>query len=372
MSADDTGRVYTAIGLMSGTSLDGMDAALIRTDGKGQVEPLGFVTLPYDPDLRDLLRECLGRQDDADGKVAKAAREITMAHADTIRELLAETGASAASVDVVGFHGQTITHAPDRRFTWQIGDGALLAREVGIDVVCDFRSADIRAGGQGAPLLPLYHRARAAACGLALPLAVLNIGGVANVTWIGAGGDDQILAFDTGPGVALIDDFTLRCTGRPFDRDGALAADGAVHTDLIQKWMRHPFFAQVPPKSLDRGAWDVSGTRLLAEKDGAATLTTFTAQAVRRAQDHLPTRPVRWLVSGGGRRNPVLMARLRDKLDTPVEPVEAVGWNGDAVEAEGFGYLAVRSRLGLPLTLPQTTGVPMPTVGGVFYTKSAG
>lgn len=364
-------RVYTAIGLMSGTSLDGIDAALIRTDGRSRIEPLGFVTLPYDPDLRDELRDCLGRRDAPQGKVARASREITLAHADTVRELLAETGVDRGAVDVIGFHGQTLLHDPAQRFTWQIGDGPLLARELGIDVVCDFRAADVRAGGQGAPFLPLYHRARALAGALALPLAVLNVGGVANVTWIGPGDEDQMLAFDTGPGMALIDDFVRARTGHAFDRGGALATDGAVQGDILHKWLQDPYFARTPPKSLDRNAWNVSAVDVLAEKDAAATLVAFTAHAVARAQEHFPAPPARWLVTGGGRRNPVLMAQLAGVLRAPVDPVESVGWNGDALEAEGFGYLAVRSLQGLPLSLPQTTGVPAPMPGGMLCPKSA-
>lgn len=366
METGGKNRIYNAIGLMSGTSLDGIDAALIRTDGQGMVEPVGFVTLPYDPDLQDFLRECLGRRDDPDGKIAKAARELTLAHADTVRELLVEADMRAEDIDIIGFHGHTLTHDPDHRFTWQIGDGALLAREIGIDVVHDLRGADVRAGGQGAPLLPLYHRARIMASNIALPVAVLNIGGVANVTWIGAGGEDRILAFDTGPGVALIDDYISRYTGRRYDENGALAGRGVPQADILRKWLQNPWFDRPPPKSLDRNAWDVSGIGILAEQDAAATLTAFTAQAVAMAQKHFPTKPSRWLVTGGGRRNATLMTQLRNALDASVDPVESAGWNGDAIEAEGFGYLAVRSLLGLPLSLPQTTGVPSPTPGGVL------
>lgn len=370
MTTDSDGRIFNAIGLMSGTSLDGIDAALIRTDGREIVEPRGFVTLPYDPDLRDILRDCLGLREDKGGKVAKAAREMTLAHADTVRELLAETGERVENIDFIGFHGQTLTHDPANRFTWQIGDCGLLAKETGIDTVGDFRSADIAAGGQGAPFLPLYHRARAVANALPLPLAILNVGGVANVTWIGAGGDDRILAFDTGPGVALVDDYVFERTGKSFDRDGAMASGGVAQADLLKIWLRNPWFDRTPPKSLDRNAWDVSAVGVLAENDAVATLTAFTAHAARRALEHFPTPPGRWLVCGGGRRNKALMDHLRGALNAPVDPVEAVGWNGDAIEAEGFGYLAVRSILGLPLSLPQTTGVPAPMPGGKLYRKS--
>jgi anhydro-N-acetylmuramic acid kinase len=361
-------RLYTAVGLMSGTSLDGIDAALIRTDGRQRVEPLRFTTLPYDPDLQLFLREeAMGKREDPDGKIARAERDLTLAHADVVRELLADADLSPAEVDVVGFHGQTLVHDPAAHFTWQIGDGALMARELGLPVVNDFRRADVAAGGEGAPLIPLYHRARALACALPRPLAVLNIGGVANVTWIGEGPDPEILAFDTGPGVALMDDYIWRRTGKPFDADGRMAAAGSLHADILNGWLSHPWFARKGPKSLDRNAWDVSSVRFLAEADAMATLNAFTAYAVRAAQGQFPA-PVRgWLVTGGGRRNTTLMDTLARVLDAPVQRVESAGWNGDVLEAEGFGYLAVRSLLGLPLSLPTTTGVPAPLTGGVLH-----
>ncbi|HRC27320.1 MAG TPA: anhydro-N-acetylmuramic acid kinase [Alphaproteobacteria bacterium] len=362
------GRIHTAVGLMSGTSLDGIDAALIRTDGQDFVEPLRFTTLPYDPDLQLFLREdALGKRSDPTGKIARAERDLTLAHADVVRELLADADIAPQSVDIIGFHGQTLFHDPDAHVTWQIGDGALMAAELGLPVINDFRRADMEAGGEGAPLIPLYHRARALASGLPRPLAVLNIGGVANVTWIGEGQNPGILAFDTGPGVALMDDYMWRRTGKTFDANGGLAASGALHPDILASWLAHPYFTRKAPKSLDRNAWDTSSVRFLAEADAMATLNAFTAHAVRTAQHQFPA-PVRgWLVTGGGRHNATLMDTLGRVLDAPVHPVESVGWNGDALEAEGFAYLAVRSLLGLPLSLPSTTGVLHPLTGGVLH-----
>jgi len=346
-----------AVGLMSGTSRDGIDAALLSSDGETVVEPSTFLSVPYDAEFRGRLADAAAGKADA----AAVERALTERHAAAVDALLDRHGVRREAVRVVGFHGHTLHHDPARRRTWQIGDGALLARLTGIDTVNDFRGADVQAGGQGAPLAPLYHAARTA--GLERPLAVLNLGGVGNVTWLGLEPDD-ILAFDTGPGNALLDDLVFQRTGRPFDADGALAAAGRVASDVLADLLNHPFFSARPPKSLDRDAFDPTPVARLATEDAAATLAAFTAGAVARALAHLPAPPRRWLVAGGGRRNPALLDRLRQALEVPVEPVEAVGWNGDAIEAEAFAYLALRSLRGLPLSLPATTGVPTPMPGG--------
>jgi len=350
---------------MSGTSLDGIDAAVIRGDGRGRVEPGPALSRPYDDAFRARLRAVLGGR----GEIAAVERELTLRHVAAVRALLDMADVTPGEVRVVGFHGHTILHEPEAGRTWQIGDGALLAAEVGIDVVADFRARDMAEGGEGAPLAPLYHAARAA--GLAKPLCVLNLGGVANLTWIGpgseAGAEGDVLAFDTGPGNALIDDWALRATGRALDLNGALARAGRVDETALAALMAHPFFDRPPPKSLDRDAFDATPTAGLSPADGAATLSAFTAAAVARARAHLPAPPRRWLVTGGGRHNPALMDALAARLDAPVEPVEAVGWDGDALEAQAFAYLALRALDGLSLTLPGTTGVARPTGGGVLH-----
>jgi anhydro-N-acetylmuramic acid kinase len=348
------------MGLMSGTSLDGLDAALIRSDGRGRVEAGPRLTRAYDEPFRGRLRAVLGEK----GPVDEVERALTLKHAEAVRDLLAEAGMTPADVCVVGFHGHTLWHEPEIGRTRQIGDGARLAAETGIDVVCDFRSRDMAEGGQGAPLAPLFHAALAAA--LPKPLAVLNLGGVGNLTWIGPGAD-QILAFDTGPGNALIDDWAARHTGRPVDTDGALARAGRVAEDALAALLDDPYFALPPPKSLDRGAFDPAPVADLSAADGAATLTAFTAAAVARACAQLPAPPGRWLGTGGGRHNPALMAALAARLAAPVAPVEAVGWDGDALEAQAFAYLALRALDGLPLSLPGTTGVARPVTGGVQH-----
>ena len=348
-------RLHRVIGLMSGTSLDGIDAAFIETDGESRVTAGPALTTPYDDALRARLRAVLGGR----GPVAAVERELTLAHADALAALIARH--ALAGVELIGFHGHTILHRPEARRTWQIGDGALLASRTGIDVVCDFRSADVAAGGEGAPLVPLYHRALASA--LDKPLAVLNLGGVGNVTWIGRGAD-EILAFDTGPGNALIDDWALAHTGRPLDLGGALARAGRVDAAHLARFLAHPFFDRTPPKSLDRDDFKGFAPSGMSVADGAATLTAMTAAAAARAAEHFPAPAVRWLVAGGGRRNPALMAELALRLGAPVEAVESAGWDGDALEAQAFAYLAVRSLGGLPLSLPGTTGVPAPMRGG--------
>lgn len=355
--------LMTVLGLMSGTSLDGIDAALIRTDGRDRIEPGPFLTLPYAEAFRTRLRSCLGGH----GPVAEVERELTDLHAEAVARLLAVAGLAPEAVALIGFHGHTVLHAPQDGRTWQIGDGARLALRTGIPVVNDFRSADVAAGGQGAPLVPLYHQALSA--GLERPLAVLNLGGVANVTFLGRAG--EVIAFDTGPGNALIDDWVQARHGAPYDVDGALAASGRVDMAVLEVLLTHPFFEEPPPKSLDRDAFDIGPVTRLGAADGAATLTAFTAAAVSLARSLLPEAPARWLVTGGGRHNRTLMRMLELALEAPVLPVEAVGWSGDALEAQAFAYLAVRSRLGLPLSLPSTTGVPAPQTGGRFHPAPA-
>lgn len=352
-----------AIGLMSGTSMDGIDVALLETDGE-RVQAFGpRTTLPYAPGLRAALGDLVGdahraEQDPADDLVAA----LTDAHADAVRDLLAAAGVAAADVDVIGFHGHTVLHRPERRLTRQIGDGARLAAATAIDVVCDLRGADVAAGGQGAPLAPLFHRALAA--DLDRPLAVLNLGGVGNVTWLDG---ERVVAFDTGPGNALIDDWVRRHTGEACDRDGRHAAAGTAQAGPLQRLLDHDYFGRPAPKSLDRNDFSSDAVFGLSLEHGAATLTAFTVASVARALRHLPAPPTRWLVTGGGRHNPVLMRLLADEFAVPVDPVEAVGWDGDAIEAQAFAFLAVRSLRGLPLSLPSTTGVPAPTTGGVLH-----
>ena len=370
MAAEGT---LTTIGLMSGTSMDGIDAAVVHTDGE-IVNGLGpALTVPYDPEFRLRLRGILGPGPVTDPGAGREAitRELTLRHAEAVKRLLEEAELTADAIDALGFHGHTVLHDPGRGISRQIGDGGLLARETGIPVVNDFRAADVAAGGEGAPLAPLFHAALAR--DFVKPLAVLNIGGVANITWISP--DGGVVAFDTGPGNALIDDWVQEHTGQPMDTGGQLAHQGKVDEQVLGRLLDGDFFARYLarpyPKSLDRGEFDLGPVDGLSPADGAATLTAFSAVAVGKAADLLPAPPRHWLVTGGGRHNPALMAALRRLLTVPVEPVEMVGWRGDALEAQAFGFLAARSLKGLPLSLPSTTGVARPTAGGVLHRPDA-
>ena len=366
------GEALKVIGLMSGTSLDGIDAAIVETDGVNLAIPGAALGVAYDADTRETLRTALVEAQSVPAgspipySIRDAERRVTEAHGDAVKLLLRQAGLSARDVNLIGFHGQTILHRPEQGRTWQIGDGAMLARLTGIDVVNDFRSADLRAGGQGAPLASLYHAALLRTATVKSPVAVVNIGGVANVTYIGG---DTIVAFDTGPGNAPIDDWAQRHTGRPIDDAGTLARAGRVDDAILTQMLESDFFGRKPPKSLDRMDFDTGAVNALNAEDGAATLTAFTAAAIARAGEHFPEPAATWIVCGGGRHNRTLMNQLRARVNAPVLSAEDAGWNGDFVEAEAFAYLAARSLKGLPLSLPTTTGVPQPTTGGRLHRK---
>lgn len=357
-----------ALGLMSGTSMDGIDAALLVCDGE-RIETFGATFFrPYTAGERAELRAALAAavsltgRSDRPGPLAACEAMITRAHAEAATALLEKAGLEPRQVDVVGFHGHTVLHRPERGLTVQLGDGAALARATGCDVVYDFRAADMAAGGEGAPFVPVYHRALANMRELSGPLAFVNIGGVANITWIGEGG--ELVAFDCGPGNALIDDLVRARTGEPFDKGGALAARGSVDRLVLARLLDHRFFRRNPPKSLDRNDFSTDAVSGLSSEDAAATLTAFTVQAIARAAALVPEPPRRWIVVGGGARNPALMTTLSGAVHGEVETAEALGLSPDFIEAQAFAYLALRSLKGLPLTYPGTTGVAAPQTGG--------
>ena len=363
-------RTLTAIGTMSGTSFDGVDVALLETDGEtvARFGPVGYRAYPNEERL--LLQRALAAAASLTdravrpGPLAEAESLVTGAHFQAVEAFMREHGIARETVDVVGFHGQTVLHKPDLRLTIQIGDGALLARQLRIPVVYDFRAADVAAGGEGAPFVPIFHRALVRTLDEPQPIAVLNIGGVANVTYLD--GDADPIAFDTGPGNAPIDDIVTARTGRRFDRDGILASQGKVDETAVGRLLADPYFAKRPPKSLDRAQFSRIGLDELSLEDAVATATACVATSIARAVEHFPRIPATWIVAGGGARNRSLLRMLRDRLLATVQVAEAVGWSSDALEAQAFAYLAVRSVKGLPLTYPTTTGVQSPLTGGML------
>jgi len=357
----------TVAGCMSGTSLDGVDVAVLVTDG---VQVLGRGETryrAYSEEARAVLRAALGLW--VGPPVAAAAAVVEGAHAEALAGL---------ACDLVGFHGQTTAHDPGGRGTCQVGDGERLAGQLGRPVVWDFRSADVTMGGQGAPLAPLYHHALMREAGLGAPVAVLNLGGVGNLTWIDPGAEDPtapgaLVAFDTGPANAPINDLMEARRGAAFDAGGALARSGTVEEGVVTAFLSDPWFEVPPPKSLDRDAFAglMDAVAVLPDADAAATLTACAPMAVARGAEHCPEPPVRVLVCGGGRRNPVLMEMLAAALSCPVEPIETLGRDGDMIEAEAFAFLAVRVARGLPTSVPGTTGVRAPVSGGTLSSPAA-
>lgn len=363
------GKVFRALGLMSGTSLDGIDVALIETDGEELVKRGPAKTFDYSPEMRNLLSQSLTdarmitQRRERPGALPHAERELTEHHGAVVSHFLRKQGIAREDIDVIGFHGQTILHRPDQKMTVQLGLGEMLAELTRIPVVFDMRAADVAAGGQGAPLVPVYHRALAANIPQR-PLAIVNIGGVANITWIGR--DGRLIAFDTGPGNALINDWMSLKTGDAMDKDGALAAKGAVDDRVVSAYLSHPFFRAVGPKSLDRNAFKLDLVDGLTAAAGAATLTAVTARAIVQAGAIVPERPELWVVCGGGRRNTALMSMIAGLVEHAVVPAEAVGLDGDSLEAEAWAYLAVRRIKGLPISFPGTTGAGKAMTGGVL------
>jgi anhydro-N-acetylmuramic acid kinase len=361
---------------MSGTSADGVDAAILETDGENSLRYGPALTVPYEPGLSAQLiaaletARSLATPLPLPAKLRAVERALTHAHAGVVSRLLSEARLKPADIDVIGFHGQTVLHRPQSRLTLQLGDGKMLAEKTGIDVVADFRSADVAAGGQGAPLAPLYHRALCADVS-ERPVAVVNLGGVANVTWIGAGSQNNILAFDTGPANAPVNDWLRQHTGAPMDEDGSEASSGRVDEERLSRILAHPFFARGVPKSLDRFDFGVDLVNGMTLADGAATLTALCAVAIKAGMRHMPAPPRLWIICGGGRHNKTLMTALAQHLPGVVRRAEDVGWRGDVLEAEAFAYLAVRNLRNLPLSLPSTTGVPLPQRGGVLHVASA-
>ncbi len=362
-----------AVGLMTGTVLDGnIDVALLKTDGE-TIDTFGAYTLaPYPPEMRALLEETLrqARAWNFEGPEPAIFQEaedaLTRAQSKAVKDLVESTGLGMADIGIVGFHGQTVLHrAPTSTRlgdTRQLGDGELMASILGTKVAYDFRSADVRAGGQGAPLAAAYHAALLRSVDTSGETAVLNLGGVANITWWDGG--DTVIAFDTGPANAPLNDFIKAQGLGEMDRDGALGASGKVNEERLARLLQHPYLTAPYPKSLDRFDFTAAMADGLDPADGAATLSAFTASAVGKALDLLPRRPKRLIVSGGGRHNPTIMSMIETRAGVVAASADQFGWRGDAVEAECFAFLAVRVLRGLPISFPTTTGAPRPMPGG--------
>lgn len=356
--------------------MDGIDVAALETDGEGHLR-FGPSALHFYRDEEEVLlrraveaARTLTDRTARPGLIAEAETMSTALHGAAVQAFLAANGIDPRTVDVVGFHGQTVLHRPERKLTIQIGDGPALAKQIGIPVVYDFRADDVASGGQGAPLVPVYHRALAQSLDRPHPIAVLNVGGVANITYID--GDPDPFACDTGPGNALIDDFMRERAGHAFDAAGVNAAQGRVDADAVARVLTHPFFTAKPPKSLDRNEFrsfvpDEAGLAAKSLEDGAATLTAITAASVAAIVPLLPEAPKTWIVTGGGVHNVTLVRMLAERLaPAKVETADTMGWNADAIEAQAFAYMAVRRLRNLPITFPTTTGVARPMCGGVL------
>ena len=368
--------VERAIGLMSGTSMDGIDLAVMETDGIDQVRRGPSFFVPYDAAFRRRIEAALDearaieRRDERPGGLADLERDITLRHADAVERFRAAHPGEAGRATLIGFHGQTVLHRPERALTVQLGDGALLAETTGLPVVFDMRARDMEEGGQGAPLVPVYHaalaRSLAAEHAALFPIAFVNVGGISNVTWVPREGEP--VAFDSGPGNALIDQWVSTQGGVPFDQNGMIASEGGVVRVVVDRYLASPFFARRAPKSLDRGDFTLEHAAGLELADGARTLAAVSAKAILEAAAHMPEPPRLWIVCGGGRKNPHIVADLADgaaRRDARVLLAEDVALDGDAMETEAWAYLAVRSARGLPLSFPTTTGCRGAVTGGV-------
>lgn len=370
-------ELMRAIGLMSGTSMDGIDVALVETDGIRVAARGPRLSVSYDPAFRRQIEaglkdaKTIRNRRERPGGLADLERELTLRHRDAVRMFLDEYDIAGTSIDAIGFHGQTVLHRPERALTVQIGDGALLARETGIAVVSDMRANDLVHGGQGAPLVPAYHAALATELPAALepgfdPVAFVNIGGISNVTFVAAGRPP--VAFDSGPGNALIDQWVEANAGIPFDDGGRIAGEGTADLAVVSRYLANPFFARNGPKSLDRGDFTLEFTDGMDLSDGAATLSALTAAAIVKAAEKIPAAPGLWIISGGGARNDAIMDAIRRAVGGQSRVVTAgeAGFDADMMEAEAWAYLTVRSMKGLPLTFPTTTGCDKPVSGGVL------
>jgi anhydro-N-acetylmuramic acid kinase len=367
-------EIKTAVGLMSGTSMDGIDVALVRSDGEAVVERGGFLSVPYEPAFRDRLKQALEdakgikRRDERPGALSRMERDLTLRHAEAVGLFLQQQKLRREDIDLIGFHGQTVLHRPDEALTVQLGDGPLLATATGVDVVHDMRANDMVHGGQGAPLVPVYHQALAHQIPRdQWPVCFVNIGGISNLTFLDR--DGTIIGFDSGPGNTLIDQWVEAHAGIPYDDGGRIASEGSVIMALAERYLGNPFFTASKRRSLDRNDFRPPEGHEAELSDGARTLAFVSAAAILKSAGHLPNPPRTYVICGGGRLNRAIMSdldRLAGEKGATVLTAEQAGFDGDAMEAEAWAYLAVRSTRRLPLTYPGTTGVREPVSGGVL------
>lgn len=365
MNKSEAKEPVIALGLMSGTSLDGIDGALLETDGERILDTGPFHTVPYPDTFRVRLKSaveaaaCKNELTNDHDLIS----DLTSLHCECIGELLATVSPDSkwASPSLVGFHGHTTLHRPDQGLTQQVGDPMKIAKAFSIPVVSNFRAYDVEHGGQGAPLAPIYHAAMLNTD--SKPVCVANIGGIGNITWIGPEAND-LIAFDTGPGNGLMDAWVEQTTGARFDEGGSLAAAGNVSASALDELLSLPYYALDYPKSLDRSDLSLKPILGLTPADGAATLLAYTVRTILMGVGQCPATPLALYISGGGRHNKTLMAVLAEESPCAVHAIEDRGWNGDVVEAQAFAFMAVRSQLGLPITFTNTTGAATALTGG--------
>ena len=376
--------LMVSIGLMSGTSMDGIDVALIKSDGENIIERGPSLEIEYDVATRRAIEQGLvdalsisDNREARPGNLKSLESLITAQHADAVDTFLSVNNISATEIDVIGFHGQTVLHRPQNKLTVQLGDGAMLAKKANISVVYDMRAADMVANGQGAPLVPVYHQVLASLLPAEFedkwPVAFVNIGGISNITFVPRNGD--LVAFDTGPGNALIDQWVQSVAGVPFDQGGKIASEGGIDLVMLDRYLSAQYFSKTLPKSLDRNDFQPPSPEEIELADGARTLARLTAEAIFFASDLLPCKPELWIICGGGRKNEMMMSDLGElakQSGSTVISAEQAGFDGGAMEAEAFAYLAIRSLKNLPLTFPDTTGCEAPTAGGKFAVKMDG
>ncbi len=360
-------KIYKAIGLMSGTSMDGVDLALIESNGKEVIKrDSDFLHLRYEQDFKTRLRSLIYK-DPSLSQIKEIENELTLIHADLVNQFLKKNKIKPSEIDVIGFHGHTVLHSPQKQITWQIGNAHLLAHKTGINVVADFRSRDVMLGGQGAPLVPIYHfylfhdQPR--------PTAALNIGGISNITYFG-GDENTIEAFDVCFGNAPFDDLMKEKFGQDFDENGKLSKSGHADFIIADHILQNKIFRSKPPKSFDRDDFInvLAPITHLKVEDALATFAYMHARAVAINLDFLPAKPKEIFVCGGGRKNSAIIDEMKKWLTgIDVKATEEIGINGDSVEAEAFAFLAIRSLLDLPISFKNTTGTAAPSCGGVLY-----